>query len=144
MNPLKLIYSSLYYDFKKRGNTDNARANGTLVSTISIFLLLFSGFLLSIIYITNFEQKATQFLIYIFNDKTVVKGLSQLFLVLAFAIIYIIIKYTIGTENAYHKTIEEFNLLTIEQQKRIKKRANPYIITPMILFIITMIILMNK
>jgi len=144
MNPLKLIYSSLYYDFKKRGNTDNTRANGTLISTISIFLLLFSGFLLGIIYIPNFEQKATQFLIHIFNDKTVVKGLSQLFLVLAFGIIYIIIKYTIGTENAYRKIIEEFNLLTVEQQKRIKKRANPYILTPIILFIITMIILMNK
>ncbi len=144
MNPLKLIYSSLYYDSIKRNTIEKARANGTLICTILIFLLVFSGFLLLIVYYPNFEQKATSFLVSIFDDKTLVKGISRLFLVAFFGIIYFLIKYTIGTESSYNKIIEEFLLLRPEQQKGIKKRANVYFLTTVLLFIITMILVMNK
>lgn len=144
MSPLKLIYWSLYNDFKKRGDEKKARANGTLISTILIFLLLFAGFLLCIIYYPDFEQKSTKFLISIFDDKSAIKGISKLFLFAFFGIIYILVKYTIGTEASYNKIIKEFYLLSPEQQKGIKKRANPYFLTPIILFVVTMILLMNK
>ena len=126
MNPLKLIYSNLYNNFKKRGNEKRARANGTLISVILIFLLLFTAFLLCLIYYPNFEQKSTTLLISIFDDKSAIKGISIIFLLVSFGIIYILVKYTIGTEASYNKIIEEFYLLTPEQQKGIKKRATPY------------------
>jgi len=144
MSPLKLIYSNLYNDFKKRGNEEKARINGTIISTILIFLLLFAGFLLLIIYYPDFEQKSTNFLVRLFDDKLVIKGISKMFLIASFGIIYILVKYTIGTEASYNKIIEEFYLLPPEQQKGIKKRATPYFMTPIILFVVTMILLMNK
>ena len=144
MNVLKLIYSSLYYDFKKRGKEEVARKNGTLINTILIFLVMLSGFLLAIIYYPNFEQKSTNFLTSIFDDKSVIKGISRLFIVALYGIIYFTIRFTIGTISSYNKIIEEFLLLSKEEQKGIKRKANPYFLTPIIVFIITMILLMNK
>jgi len=143
MNPFKLIYSSLYYDFKKRGDETKARANGTLISAIMIFLLFFLGFLLGVIYYPNFEKESTKFLIGIINDKSAIKGLSSIFLVMFFILIHFLVKRTIGTQSSFNRIIEEFLLLTPEQQKGLKKRATPYFLTPILLFIITMIVLMN-
>ena len=143
MNPVKTIYCSRYFDLKKQGKEHTARASGTLITTLLLFLLSLSTFLLMIIYYPGFETKSTTFIEKIFGNSTA-KGIGKLVLVILFGGLYYSIKYTVGSINSYNKTIEEFSLLNEYEQKRVKRNGNIYFLIPIIIFIITMTLLMIK
>ena len=143
MNLAKIIYCCRFFDLKKQGKEHTARNSGTLILCILLFLLALSGFLLMILYYPNFETESTNFIDNFFGKSTA-KGIGKLVLVLLFGIIYLSLKYTIGSQNTYNKTIEEFSLLTDYEQKRVKKNGNIYFLIPIIVFIITMTLLMIK
>ncbi len=143
MNPIKIIYSCRYFDLKKQGKEFTARKSGTLIVSLLLFLLALSAFLLMILYYPNFETTITEFANKTFGERTG-KGISKLVLVLFFGIIFYAIKYTVGNQNSYNKTIEEFSLFTEYEQKKIKKIGNIYFLIPIIIFITTMALLMLK
>lgn len=143
MNPIKIIYSCHYFDLKKQGKEFTARKSGTLIVSLLLFLLALSTFLLMIVYHPNFESTISNFFYKFFGLKTG-KGISKLVLVLVFGIIFYGIKYTVGSQNTYNKTIEEFSLLSEYEQKKIKRIGNIYFLIPIITFITTMALLMLK
>jgi hypothetical protein len=143
MNPVKIIYSCRYFDLKKQGKESTARKSGTLIVSLLLFLLILSAFLLMILYYPNFETTISDFFDKFFGERAG-KGISKLVLVLFFGIIFYSLKYTIGSQSIYNRTIEEFSLLTDYQQKKIKRIGNIYFLISILIFITTMILLMIK
>lgn len=141
MNPVKIIYSCRYFDLKKQGKEITAKKSGTFIVSLLLFLLVLSAFLLMILYYPNFETTISNFFDKFFGERTG-KGISKLVLVLFFGIIFYVIKYTIGSQNTYDRTIEEFSLFTDYEQKKIKRIGNIYFLIPILIFTTTMTLLM--
>lgn len=127
MGFLKYIYFSQYYELKQRGREDRAflQAN-VLVATM--FLFLAAAFYIFLLFSDSSSYEFDRFIENTFSigsDRLNGKILGLAFLLL----IYIIVRFTIGTRKKYNKNIAAFNQLPAEKQAKKAKVGNYIFIT---------------
>ena len=122
MNLLKAIYCNQYYELKQKGKEVSARENGTALTAVALMLSVFALLLLSILFVPGLEKDINHFIIDLFgmrSGKTAGKYLG----IGIIAICWPIIRFTLGTESSYNKTIHEFESLNKEEQLKISKKG---------------------
>lgn len=136
MNLFRNIYYSQYYEFKKKGKEEKAFVTGNvLIATLLVFVgVIF--FFLELIFFPDADL-ISQMIVELFpNASANLNGriLGAIFL----SILFLVVRFTIGTRKRYDKNIAYFNELTLPKQKRLVRKGNRLFISVGILMMLLM------
>jgi len=119
MGFLKYIYFSQYYELKQKGREEKAFLIGNVL-VATMFLFLTGAFYIFLLFSDSSSDEFDRFIENTFSigsDRLNGKILGIVFLIL----IYVLVRFTIGTKKKYEKNIAAFNQLSEgEQSKRAK------------------------
>lgn len=127
MGFLKYIYFSQYYELKQKGREEKAFLQGNVL-VATMFLFLAAALYIFLLFSDSTSYELDRFLFDTFSigsDRLNGKILGLVFLFL----IYILVRFTIGTRKKYDKNIAAFNELPLEKQAQLAKRGNYTFIT---------------
>ena len=127
MGLLKYFYFSQYYELKQKGKEEKAFFQGNLLVVV-IFLFLAAAFYLFLLFSYSSSYEFDRFIKNTFSIGSNRLNGKILGLV-SFLIIYIIVRFTIGTRKKYEKNIAAFNQLPPEKQAKQAKLGNYTFIT---------------
>ena len=135
MNLFDCVTCNQYYELVKTGrDARKARFNGNLLNAVCILLLLltvFTFFLNGAVEKRFFEKLASDF------GERSGKGLGELMAIPLLAVIYFIIKTTIGSESRFERITAEFDSLGETDKKVIFKRGSIFVFSCLGLFLVS-------
>ena len=136
MNLFDCVICNQYYDLVNTGR-DGSKAlfNGNLLNTTCIFLMLLTLCNLTLMNSALAENLFT-WVGSEFGERSG-KGLSELMALPLLALIYFIVKKTIGTKTRFDRIISEFDSMDETSKKTIFKRGSVFVFTCLGLFLIT-------
>ena len=121
MDLFKTLYCYQYYRLNKEGKEGNAQIMGNILSAIAFLLIVLSVYFLFVALFPDFEKDMMQELTKLFGRSSG-KLFGKKILFVVFIAAYPLMKYIYGTDEAYKKTILEFNTYSeIEKSKLAKK-----------------------
>ncbi len=124
MNTLTSLYCNQYYQLKKNGeDTSSARLRGTVMVSVC---LIFN--LLTILLLLFFAKKGSldglgSEVMDLIEDLP-----NKLVVAIPFAVILLLVRFTLGTEKFYNKTIAKFEALPPKKQKSVSRMGDIYFI----------------
>lgn len=127
MNVFKALYCNQYYELEPKGKADTAKKMGTILNAVAIMLILLSIFFLLVVIIPDFDRALNKMFKSAFgrrSGRAVGKFIGLIIVALAFPIV----RYTLGTERSYNKTINEFKSKSAQEQEAISKRGLKFFI----------------
>lgn len=136
MNFLRNIYFSQYYDFKKKGKEEKAFFTGNVVVATLFLLIGVSLFFIEVIFFPDADF-IESLLFELFPNASVRfngKILGAIFLI----IVFLFVRFTIGTKKKYEKNIAYFNELTLPKQRKLVRKGNVLFISVCVIMIILM------
>lgn len=123
MTFIQAVYGSQYYEITLKGKDGNkGRLNGNLflsafvvliILTVNGLLLLLSPFAAG-----NVERMAQHL-----AGNNTGKNTGRLLAIPVMGLCYLVIANTIGSQKNFKKTIEEFNLLPVDQKNKANKKV---------------------
>lgn len=143
MNLFKAIYCNQYFSLKKQGKEFFARKNGHIIATVSIILYAFSVFLLLMTFVPDFDREMSRFFRKTFGGANG-KFIGQLITLLLFVSVYPLLKFTIGSNRIYNKTIEKFSKLPEEEQQKVSDKGLAFFILSIVSIFISFIAILIK
>lgn len=143
MNPFKAIYCSQYKELKAQGKEETAQKNGTIICSLTLVLFMLGTFLLLIAFLPGFEKDMTRFFRDIFG-RSGGKTIGKLSALVLFAASFPIIKFTVGRNSSYNKTIEKFDKLSELDQKSVTKKGLIFFLSSIGVMVLSVIAVMIK
>ena len=143
MNILKAIYCNQYYALKKDGKEYAAKKNANIIATITIILFIFSIFLLLMTFVPDLDKEVNRFFRRTFGRGSG-KLIGQLIVLLLFGSVYPLLKFTIGSNRVYNKTIEKFLSFPKELQQKISDKGLVVFILSMVSIFLSFIAILVK
>ena len=126
MTFLEALYGSQYYELHQKGKDGNkGRLNGNLFLTALIILFIFAVFMISINLVPGFNESLTKTIRSVFGYSSG-KSIGRLLAIPAFALTYLIILMTVGTETSFKNKVDAF----MQYPDEVKKKANAKLLIP--------------
>ncbi len=126
MTYLQALYGSQYYEIAERGgDTNKSRYNGNIFLAAFIILILLDILLAWIRFVPGANEDVSREMHSIFGFLSG-KTIGQVLAIPLFALVYVIITKTVGTEENFKRHVAAFSLLPAE----IRKKANRKLLTP--------------
>ena len=126
MTFLEALYGSQYYEIHQKGKDGNkGRLNGNLFLTALIILFILAVFMISINFVPGFNESLTKTIRSVFGYSSG-KSIGRLLAIPAFALTYLIILMTIGTETSFKNKVDAF----MQYADEVKKKANAKLLIP--------------
>lgn len=135
MHFLEALYGSQYYEIQQKGRDGNkGRLNGNVFLTALIILGMIAVLMICIWFVPGFNEQlsgnSSSFLGFT-NGKT----MGKLLAIPLFAIIYLIISNTVGSQANFTNRVEAFMQLPDE----VKKKANAKLLTPFFILLVIVV-----
>ncbi len=122
MKFLRNIYFSQYYELKKKGKEEKAFLNGNvLVATLFAFVAACLFFIEMIFFP---KSHALGDLLVEFIPSASGKFNGQILGAILLSVLFIIVRFTIGTRKNFEKNIAYFNQLTLPKQRKLVRKGN--------------------
>jgi len=126
MTFLEALYGSQYYELHQKGKDGNkGRLNGNLFLTALIILFILAVFMISINLVPGFNESLTKTIRSVFGYSSG-KSIGRLLAIPAFALTYLIILMTVGTETSFKNKVDAF----MQYPDEVKKKANAKLLIP--------------
>ena len=126
MTFLEALYGSQYYEIYQKGRDGNkGRLNGNIFLSALIVLLILAILMVSISLVPGFEESLTKSVHNIFGSISG-RSIGKLLAIPVFAIIYLIIIKTVGSEINFKNKVDAF----MQYPDEVKKKANAKILIP--------------
>lgn len=131
MNVFQSLYCNQYAELVKTGRDENkARTNGLLLSAVCITLNI-----LTLFYLLFVSNDVVSNWIENFTIGLDGKSMGKLLGVVVIGIVWLILRYTIGTEMYFKNAIEQYNASGEVDKKSINKKAMIYCFGSVAIFI---------
>lgn len=127
MNPFKALICQQYYSLQKQRKEVLARRSSTVVSAICIVLIMFGTFLLLMAIFPDLDRIMNRFFRKSFGRSSG-KFIGQLIGLSLFILSYPIIRFTVGSEKSYNRTITSFMILPKIEKEAISKKGLKFFI----------------
>lgn len=126
MTFLEALYGSQYYEIHQKGKDGNkGRLNGNLFLSALVILFILAVLMISINFVPGFNESLTKVIRGVFGYSSG-KSIGKLLAIPAFAIIYLIILMTVGTETRFKNKVDAF----MQYPDEVKKKANAKLLIP--------------
>ena len=133
MNLFGALYCNQYYKLKEQGKEHTAQKNGTILATVALVLFLFGLFMLLISLVPDFEREMNGIFRKVFGvRRSSGRAIGQIIGLLLFASAYPMVKFTVGPDNVYQRTISYFESLTETEQLAISKKGFQFFISSIV------------
>lgn len=101
MTFLEALYGSQYYEIHQKGRDGNkGRLNGNLFLSALVILFILAVFMISISFVPGFDESLTIVIRGVFGYSSG-KSMGKILAIPAFAIIYLIVLMTVGTQKSF-------------------------------------------
>lgn len=126
MTFLEALYGSQYYEISQKGRDGNkGRLNGNLFLSALIVLLIIAILMVCISFVPGFNESVTKPVRSVFGYSSG-KSIGKLLAIPVFAIIYLIILKTVGTEASFRRKVDAF----MQYPDELKRKANAKLLIP--------------
>ena len=125
MKLLQSLYCNQYLDLKKQGKEYAANKNGNVTATVSLFCNVITVLFLLSVLSNVFADYMGDTIKNVFHGSSG-RMTGRLIALLGLALIFPIVKFTIGKKENFDATIAAFEALSEEQQKAVSKRGLIY------------------
>ena len=130
MNVFSKIYAYQYFELSKSSKQDEAHKNGVYIISVVILLFTVGTMFLAIGVFPDLRD----YLEDAFEGKRG-RGIGKIFVLIPFALIYLVVKFSYGTEKFYTKAIELFNELNQEEKEKVSDEGKRLLNRSVIFFI---------
>ena len=135
MTFLEALYGSQYYEIHQKGKDGNkGRLNGNLFLSALVILFILAVFMISINFVPGFNESLTKVIRGVFGYSSG-KSIGKLLAIPAFAIIYLIIIKTVGTETSFKTKVDAF----MQYPDEVKRTANAKLLIPFFILLIIVV-----
>ena len=125
MNLLQSLYCNQYLELKQQGKESAANKNGNVIATVSLFCNGITVLLLLSVLSNVFADYMGDTIRNVFHGSSG-RMVGRLIAIIGLALVFPIVKFTVGRKENFDKTIATFEALPEAEQKVVSKRGLIY------------------
>jgi type IV secretory pathway component VirB8 len=135
MNIIKAIYCNQYAELLQKNKAYTAQKNGTILCAVIIIMSIIALIMLFVLFYPNFESNYSQFMQKIFGRHSG-RFAGKILGIILFVVSYFVIKWTVGSDKSYNKTIAEYNQLSEFEKNQISSKGLKFILYTIGIFVL--------